>query len=186
MDVFDWLKRSYILAGHAFDLMDSMDEPMRSDFPLPEYSYAERQLSLRFLGECRLMRLLGQGGMSDVFLGYDSAAGQSVAIKMLAEHFSFDPVQRTRFEREAQLLTTLQHRNIIRGHAWGFDDEWNRHFLIMEYIDGPSAETCVEQLGRLPVSDVVHIGLAMARALEHLHGRNYIHRDIKPSNILLA
>jgi serine/threonine-protein kinase len=159
---------------------------MRSDFPLPEYSYAERQLSLQFLGPYRLMRRLGQGGMSDVFLAYDARASQSVAIKMLGQNFSCDTVQRTRFEREAELLTTLQHRNIIHGQEWGLDDETGRPFLVMEYIDGPNAEIWVEQLGRLPISDVVHIGLAMARALEHLHGRNYIHRDIKPSNILLA
>jgi serine/threonine-protein kinase len=159
---------------------------MRSEFPYPDYLHPERHLSLQFLGEYRLMRCLGQGGMSEVFLAYDAKAGTSVAIKMLAEHFSADPVQRTRFEREAELLTTLQHRNIIRGRNWGFDEESGRHFLVMEYIDGPSAEARVEQLGRLSVPDVVHIGLAMARALEHLHGRNYIHRDIKPSNILLA
>jgi serine/threonine-protein kinase len=159
---------------------------MRSNFPLPEYSYAERQLSLQFLGPYRLMRRLGQGGMNDVYLAYDAQAGNSVAIKMLGEQFSGDAVQRTRFEREAELLTTLQHRNIIRGQEWANDEETGRPFLVMEYVDGPSAETWVEQLGRLPVSDVVHIGLAMARALEHLHGRNYIHRDIKPSNILLA
>lgn len=166
--------------------VDSIGECMRSDFPLPEYSYAERQLSLQFLGAYRLMRRLGQGGMSEVFLAYDSQAGKSVAIKMLAQHFACDPVQRTRFEREARLLTALQHRNIIRGQEWSCDEETGRPFLVMEYIDGPSAETWVEQLGRLPVPDVVHIGLAMARALEHLHGRNYIHRDIKPANILLA
>jgi len=151
-----------------------------------QHSGFSSQPPLRFLAGYRLLRILGQGGMSEVYLGYDSQSARHVAIKLLAEDLAGDRTQLGRFAREAHLVTTLMHRNIVQGLNAGADEETGRHFLVMEYIDGPSAQDCVEQIGRMKVKDVVHIGLAVAQALEYLHCRNYIHRDIKPSNILLA
>lgn len=141
---------------------------------------------LHQIGGYRLLRLLGQGGMAEVYLGYDGQAGFPVAVKVLAANLSNDQVQIGRFEREAQLTTRLNHLNIVRGLDSGLDARTGRRYLVLEYIDGPNAEIVLEQRGRFDVTEVAHIALAMARALEHLHVRQFVHRDIKPANILLS
>ena len=138
------------------------------------------------LGRYRLLRLLGRGGMSEVYLGYDMQAGAPLALKVLSESLAGDPVQVDRFRREATLTNRLRHPNLIRGLDQGVDASTGRLYFAMEFIDGPSAQTRLDSSRRLAVSDVVHIGLAIAKALEYLHARNYVHRDIKPDNILLS
>lgn len=141
---------------------------------------------LHLLGGYRLLRLLGQGGMSEVYLGYDGQAGFPVAVKVLAANLAQDQIQVDRFEREAKLSTRLNHVNIVRGLDSGLDTPTGRRYLVMEYIDGPSAQAVLDQQGRMDVADAVHVALAMGHALEHLHARHFVHRDIKPANILLA
>lgn len=140
----------------------------------------------RSLGRYRLLRLIGLGGMSEVFLGYDEAEGRSVAIKILQADLARDHRQLGRFQREAQLALMLDDPNIVRGFDCGLDPETGRPYVVLEFIDGPSAQARFDRVGRFEVSDVVHVGLAMARALHHLHGRKFVHRDIKPDNILLS
>ncbi len=142
--------------------------------------------SVQTLGRYRLLRLLGKGGMSEVYLGYDPRAGQPVAVKLMSERLAEDLLQLHRFERETLLTKRLDHPNIVRGLDSGRDPVSKRRFLILEYVDGPCALTLMERRKRLEVNDVVHIGLAIGKALEHLHARNLIHRDIKPDNILLS
>src|SRR5262245_19978313 len=141
---------------------------------------------LQTLGRYRLLRLLGKGGMSEVYLGYDPRAGQPVAVKLMSERLAEDMLQLHRFERETLLTKRLEHSNIVRGLDSGRDPATKRRYLVLEYVDGPSALTLMERQKRLDVNDVVHIGLATGRALQHLHARNMIHRDIKPDNILLS
>src|SRR5438552_4472969 len=126
------------------------------------------QEPLLALGHYRLLRLLGRGGMSEVYLGYDLAARQLVAIKVLTTELADDSVQVNRFEREAELSTQLNHPNIVRGFDAGVDRVTGRHFLVLEYVDGPSAQSVLDKTGRMDVSDVVHVGLALAKALKHL------------------
>ncbi len=79
----------------------------------------------------------------------------------------------------------LHHPNVIQGYAAGYDPDANKHYIVLEFIDGPSAHAALVRLGRLPVGVAVKIGIDIARALEFLHGRNYVHRDVKPDNVLL-
>jgi serine/threonine-protein kinase len=141
---------------------------------------------LRRLGDYYLLRRLGEGGMGSVYLAYREGEERQVAIKVLADALAANPAYVKRFYREARSAAQLNHPNLVRGLGAYQDPASRKHYLVMEYVDGPSALGLLNRLGRLPVADVVHIALEMARALEHAHSRNIIHRDIKPDNILLT
>jgi serine/threonine-protein kinase len=123
--------------------------------------------------------------MSTVFLSYDVSGGFQVAVKLLADHLANSREFVSRFYREARLCRLLAHPNLVRGLAAGYDQSAAKHYLILEYIDGPTAHTAMTRLGRFPVGVAVQIGIDIARALAFLHSRQYVHRDVKPDNILL-
>ncbi len=141
---------------------------------------------LRQLGDYRILRRLGEGGMGSVFLGYQEGDQRHVAIKVLPEHLAASQAAIDRFYREAKSGALLNHPNIVRNIAVGQDRATGRHYLVMEYVDGPSALELLQRQGRLSVGDAVHMALDIARALEHCHSRNIVHRDIKPDNILIT
>lgn len=140
----------------------------------------------RSVGGFRILRRLGEGGMGAVYLGYDEENKQYVAVKVLAEELAANSVCVECFHRESHGSMLLNHPDIVRGITAGRDETTGCHYLVREYVDGPSAYAFLDQRGRLPVGDVVHIGLNIAHALEYLHGRDFVHRDIKPDNLLLA
>jgi serine/threonine-protein kinase len=140
----------------------------------------------RRLGDFVILRRLGQGGMGSVYLAYHEELGQQVAIKVLPDQLAGKQDLVDRFYREAKSGALLNHPNIVRTILVGQDQATNKHYLVLEYIDGPSAHALIDQNGRLSVGDAVHIVLDIARALEHAHSRNVIHRDIKPDNILIT
>jgi serine/threonine protein kinase len=139
----------------------------------------------RVVAGYRLLRRVGEGGMSTVYLSYDIPARRPVAVKLLADHLAGQQEFVSRFYREARFSRLLQHPHIVRGYAAGYDPEVSKHYLVLEFIDGPSAHAALTRLGRLPVGVAVRIGIDIARALDFLHRKNYIHRDVKPDNILL-
>jgi len=142
--------------------------------------------SLRSLGEFRLLRPLGEGGMGFVFLGYHETQDRHVAIKVLADHLACNQSYIDRFYREAKSGSLLNHPNIVRSVTAGQDRATLKHYLVLEYVDGPSARALLDRYGKLSVADAVHVALDIARALEHAHSRNGVHRDIKPDNILVT
>src|ERR1700744_5814605 len=87
----------------------------------------------------RLLRKVGEGGMSAVFQSYDVAADRPVAVKLLADHLAGQPEFVGRFYREPRLSRVLEHAHVVQGYASGFDAEAGKHFLVLEYIDGPTA-----------------------------------------------
>jgi serine/threonine-protein kinase len=141
---------------------------------------------LRNLGEFRILRRLGEGGMGAVYLGYQENEKRQVAIKVLNDQLSNVQASIDRFYREAKSGALLDHPNIVRNITIGQDRETRKHYLVLEYVDGPSAHALLDQYGQLGVGDAVHIILDIARALEHAHSRNIVHRDIKPDNILIT
>jgi serine/threonine-protein kinase len=140
----------------------------------------------RSIGGYRLLRRIGEGAMSGVYLGYDPRRLRQVAVKLLAEHLASDKQFVNRFYREARMSRALTHPSIVHGFAHGFDPTAHKHYLILEYVDGPNALALLHRLGRLSVGAVVRMGIEIGRALEYLHAQGYIHRDVKPDNILLG
>jgi serine/threonine-protein kinase len=138
------------------------------------------------LGPYRVLRRLGEGGMGSVYLAFDKQAQRHVAIKVLTRHLAADPALLDRFRREAQSGALLNHPNIVRAYEAGLDAPTGLHYLVLEYVNGPSAHALLERFGRLRVADAVHIVLDIARGLAEAHANAIIHRDIKPSNILLT
>jgi eukaryotic-like serine/threonine-protein kinase len=141
--------------------------------------------TLREVAGYHLLRRVGEGGMSTVFLAYDVTAGSPVAVKLLADHLADSREFVNRFYREARLSRLLAHPNLVRGLAAGYDSVAAKHYLILEFIDGPTAHAALGRLGRFPVGVAVQVGLDIARALGFLHSRRYVHRDVKPDNVLL-
>lgn len=139
--------------------------------------------SAPLLGErFRLQGKLGSGGMAEVFLAFDEQTQTPCAVKLLQQHD--DPEQRTRFLREATVLSRLQHPGIVRYHAHGFTDS-GTPFLAMERLAG---EDLSQRLLRKPLSTVETLALASAvlSALHAAHQSGIVHRDIKPANLFLV
>ncbi len=141
---------------------------------------------VRSLGEYRILRRLGEGGMGGVYLGYDGKTGRQVALKVLNEQLVSNQAYVDRFYREARSGILLNHPNIVRTYHVGQDGPTSKLYLVLEYVDGPSAQALLAHDGRLSVGDAVYIALHVAWALEHAHSRNIVHRDIKPDNILIT
>jgi len=138
------------------------------------------------MGRYRILRRLGQGGMGAVYLAFDAKQNRQVAVKVLAvEQASKTNILR-RFQLEGKTGALLMHPNIVRSYDVGQDETSGQHFIVLEYVDGPTAHELLDLKGKLDIADAVHIILDIARALEHAHMNRIIHRDVKPANILLA
>ena len=153
--------------------------------PLPVAGPArERQmLEATLAGRYKIRRLVGRGGMSSVYLGWDQALERRVAIKVLAPEFVRHLEDRERFRREARIAASLFHPNIVPVYASEQDNGLT--FVIMRYVAGPSLAARLDSVGALPVDETVEILAALADALHSVHGIGVVHRDIKPDNILL-
>src|SRR6185503_6984972 len=137
------------------------------------------------IGTFEITGHLGSGGMGEVYRARDTSLGRDVAIKVLPDAFAGDPERLARFEREAQLLASLNHQNI--GTIYGIHDgpaEIGRRSraLVLELIEGP---TLADRLmrGALPLDEARRIARQIADALDAAHERGIVHRDLKPANI---
>jgi eukaryotic-like serine/threonine-protein kinase len=170
---------------YSFDSQDMPDTDEIRSATLASRPHLTAAGEPRAVGGYQLLRHVGDGGMSSVYLSYDVPARRSVAVKLLADHLAGKVEFVNRFYREARLSRLLQHDNIVQGYAAGFDQDANKHYIVLEFVDGPSSHSALEKRGRLPMGTAVRIGIDIGRALEFLHSRNYVHRDVKPDNVLL-
>lgn len=133
----------------------------------------------------RTTDLIGRGGMGDVYRALDIQTDQPVAVKHLkSELVHSNPDMLQRFNREGQALRRLNHPNIVSILSSAAAD--NQHYLVMEYVPGGSLHERLKEEKKLPVEQVLKIGLELADALARAHHLEIIHRDIKPANVLLA
>jgi serine/threonine protein kinase len=147
-----------------------------------------RSVAPERLGRYELLRKLGQGGMGEVFLAHDTKLDRRVAVKVLPPHAVHDPDAVARFQREAKALAQLGHPGIVQAFDSDSagDSAGERHFLVMEYVDGVSLSELLKRQGKLTpgqAADYVH---QAALALQHAHDKGLVHRDLKPSNLLLT
>ncbi|MGH7645455.1 MAG: serine/threonine-protein kinase, partial [Gemmatimonadales bacterium] len=141
------------------------------------------RLTAALAGRYRLERQLGAGGMATVYLAEDVQHHRHVAIKVLHEELAHS-LAGTRFLREIEIASQLQHPNILTlldsGEARGF------LYYVMPYVAGPSLRQRLTREGELPVSDTVRLLVEVVDALAHAHAHGVVHRDIKPDNVMLS
>jgi len=126
----------------------------------------EDSAELRVLGDFRILRRLGEGGTGAVYLAYDAKETARLPSRVLAKQLAEKQPALDRFYREAKSGALLNHPNIVRNFAAGRDQQTGMHYLVLEYVDGPSALDLLDKFQRLPVGDALHIVLDVARALE--------------------
>jgi eukaryotic-like serine/threonine-protein kinase len=129
-------------------------------------------------------RLLGAGGMAEVYEGRDRLLARRVAIKVLQSQYVRDQGFLLRFKREAQAAASLSHPNVVAVYDTGSED--GTHFIVMEFVEGRTLKDVIRQEGPLYPDRVAEICADVCAALVAAHARGLIHRDIKPGNVMLT
>jgi eukaryotic-like serine/threonine-protein kinase len=137
-------------------------------------------------GRYVLGRRLGAGGMSTVFEANDTVLERPVAVKLLAEHLADDESFVYRFRREALSAARLQHPNIVQVFDSGQDPNTHRHYIVMEYVHGPSAADMLRERKRLEIDETIRLVRDACHGLDYAHRAGVVHRDVKPGNLLFA
>jgi Tol biopolymer transport system component len=135
------------------------------------------------LGALEITALLGKGGMGEVYRARDAKLKRDVAVKILPDEFSRDPDRLSRFQREAEVLASLNHPNIAA--IYDIQEANDFRFLILELIEG---ETLADRIARgpIPLEEALDIARYICAALEAAHEKGIIHRDLKPANVKIA
>jgi len=137
-------------------------------------------------GRYVIERRLGAGGMSTVFMARDTVLERPVAVKLLAEHLADDEDFVYRFRREALSAARLQHPNIVQVFDSGQDPNTERHYIVMEYVHGPSAADKLRDHKQLDVDETVGLVRDACHGLDYAHRAGVVHRDVKPGNLLCS
>ena len=135
------------------------------------------------LGPYEIQSPLGAGGMGEVYRARDTRLDRTVAVKILPSHLSSNPEAKQRFEREARVISSLNHAHICTLHDVG--DQDGTSYLVMEYVQGDTLESRLQK-GPLPLKQALECGMQICDALEKAHRAGIVHRDLKPGNIMLT
>jgi Tol biopolymer transport system component len=132
------------------------------------------------IGPYEVTALLGEGGMGKVWRAHHTGLKRDDALKVLPEAFASDPERLARFQREAQVLASLNHPNI--AHVYGLEESDGGKALVMELVDGPTLADRIRKRP-IPIDEALPIARQIAEALEAAHEQGVIHRDLKPANV---
>ena len=132
------------------------------------------------LGVYEVTAAIGEGGMGEVYRAHDTTLHRDVAIKVLPDAFANDPERLARFQREAEVLASLNHPNIAQIH--GLEQSDGVRALVLELVEGPTLADRIAQ-GAIPLDEALPIAKQIAEGLEAAHETGVIHRDLKPANI---
>jgi serine/threonine protein kinase len=135
------------------------------------------------IGPYEITSPLGEGGMGVVYRAHDTKLGRDVAIKALPDAFANDSDRLQRFQREAQILASLNHPNIL--HIYGLEESDNKRCIVMELLEGHTLKHFVDQ-GPLPIDQLLELGIQIADALDAANALGIVHRDLKPVNIFVT
>ncbi|MFX0574814.1 protein kinase domain-containing protein [Nocardia nepalensis] len=144
---------------------------------------SESRLGTRF-GRYQVLRLIGRGGMGEVYEAYDTVKDRNVALKLLPEALGADPAYRERFRRESHGAARLSNPHVVPIHDWGEVD--GRLYIDMRLIDGPDLRKLLTSYGPMSPARAVSIVQQVASALDAAHADHRVHRDVKPENILIT
>jgi serine/threonine protein kinase len=174
-------------AGQLPDDADRVAEALIEDGLITRW-HADKLMEKKYkgfiLGKYKLLRLLGSGGMSTVYLAEHILMHRLRAIKVLPKGRVNDSSYLARFIREAQATASLDHPNVVK--AYDIDDDGNNtHYLVMEYIEGKDLQTLVKQEGPLPLDVACNYIAQAADGFQYAHDNGLIHRDVKPANLLI-
>ena len=131
----------------------------------------------------QIIKTIGEGGMANVYLAYDTILDRDVAVKVLRGDLATDDTFVRRFQREALSASSLSHPNIIEVYDVGEDN--GSYYIVMEYIKGKHLKQLLKQRGKLTLTEVVDIMLQVTDGMSVAHDNYIIHRDIKPQNIMI-
>lgn len=140
------------------------------------------------IGNYRIEREIGEGGMSHVYVGNTLTAtdvlpvGFPVVLKVMSDELAGDVTARKRFVKEAQILSKLRHRYITRFYE--FINNATGAVLVMEFVEGTPVDILLSERGALPLSSAVSVAQCLLEALVYAHGKGITHRDIKPANLI--
>ncbi len=134
-------------------------------------------------GRYQIIRTIGEGGMANVYLAYDTILEREVAVKILRGDLASDEKFVKRFQREAKAASSLNHPNIVEMYDVGEDD--GNYFIVMEYVNGKTLKSLIKKRGALSLSETIDIMLQLTSGIACAHESFIIHRDIKPQNILI-
>ncbi len=132
----------------------------------------------------KLVKLIGQGGMADVYLAEDIILNRVVALKIMRSSLINDPIHITRFHREARAVASLHHKNIVEIYDVG--DEKDNYYIAMEYVPGCTLKELIHKRGALHYVEAVDIIKQIVSAINIAHNLGIIHRDLKPQNIMVT
>ncbi|MCA8983030.1 MAG: serine/threonine-protein kinase [Planctomycetaceae bacterium] len=145
---------------------------------------APEQKKSQQLGDFKIVKKLGQGGMGAVYLAHQVSLDRPCALKVMSPEIAKKQDFVQRFIREARVMAKIEHPSVVRCYAVG--EFKGTYYVAMEFIDGCSMQNWIDTLKTLSVGDALHVTIVCAQALAHAHKMNLIHRDIKPDNILVT
>ena len=131
----------------------------------------------------QIIKAIGEGGMANVYLAYDTILDRNVAVKVLRGDLAGDEKFVRRFQREALSASSLTHPNIVEVYDVGEDN--GQYYIVMEYVEGRNLKDLVKKRGKLTISEVIDIMLQITDGMSVAHDSYIIHRDIKPQNIMI-
>ena len=170
----------------VFDALILLMLAVGSTFGARTMSRLRRQVvEARKLGQYRLRRRIGCGGMGEVYLAEHQLLKRPCAVKLIRPCAATDPRALARFEREVRLTATLSHPNTVDVYDYGRAED-GTYYYVMEYLRGLSLAELVERHGPLPPERAVYLLRQVCGALREAHAAGLIHRDLKPSNIFAA